>query len=485
MSGTDLLALLPLEVMGGTVLVVLLAFAAFRRAEAAMPLALVGSLLSLAALWPARAVAPRQVTPLLVIDGYALFFMGLILVATIAVLLLSHGYLARRGEPPQDFHLLLLMAAFGAMAMVASSHFALFFLGLETLSISLLGLIAYPQGSDKPLEASIKYLILAGASSAFLLFGIALIYLQIGSLAFPEIAARLRQGVPAGQDVLWLAGLALLFTGFGFKLSLVPFHMWAPDVYQGAPAPVAGFIATVSKGAVFALLLRYFLTIGTASAGAATMVEAVAVASMLAGNLLALLQNNVKRLLAYSSIAHLGYLLLALLTGGPVAVEAMAYYLVAYFVMTLGAFGVITVLSATDEAEDVDGLAAYRGLMWRRPWLGGSFALMLLSLAGLPLTMGFFAKIYILTAGVSGKWWPAVGALVVGSVIGLFYYLRVIAVMIQPAVEPRPPAASPPWPGAATLAVLTVALVWLGVQPTPLVRLIRIAAAQVLGGAGG
>jgi NADH-quinone oxidoreductase subunit N len=480
MNGDDLTALLPLIVLGGTVTVVMLAIAFCRRHRLTALLSLLGLVLCLIAIWPASAVAPRQVTPLFAIDRYALFYMGLIFAASIAVLLLSYGYLAARRERPEEFYLLVLVATLGAAALVASDHFASFFLGLETLSISLLGLIAYPRDHGKPLEAGVKYLILAGISSAFLLFGMALIYARLGSMEFARIAALLTAN-DASPDLYWPTGLALIFTGIGFKLSLVPFHMWAPDVYEGAPAPVAAFVAVVSKGAMFALLLRYFVTANADSFGPVpVMIEIVAIASILVGNLLALLQNNIKRILAYSSIAHLGYLLVAFLASGALRIEAVTYYLVAYTVMTVGAFGIITVLSASNAAAEVEDLDAYRGLIWRRPWLGGAFAAMLLSLAGIPLTMGFIGKFYAIAGGVSAAMWPAVIALIVGSVIGLFYYLRVIVAICTPAPEGATAyAGAVPMVGGATLVALTLMLFGLGVYPTPLVHLIQLTAVQI------
>jgi len=306
MNGHDLTALLPLIVLGGTVTIVMLAIAFCRNHRLTALLSVPGLILCFIPIRPASTVAARQVTPLLGIDRYALFYMGLIFAAGIAVLLLSYGYLAARRERPEEFYLLVLVATLGAAALVASDHFASFFLGLETLSISLLGLIAYPRDHGKPLEAGVKYLILAGISSACLLFGMALIYARLGSMEFARIAALLMMG-GTSSDLYWLTGLALIFTGIGFKLSVVPFHMWAPDVYEGAPAPVAAFVAVVSKGAMFALLLRYFVMANADGFGPVPMmIEIVAIASILVGNLLALLQNNIKRILAYSSIAHLG-----------------------------------------------------------------------------------------------------------------------------------------------------------------------------------
>jgi len=479
MSGTDLTAILPFIVLGGTAIIVILAIAFCRNHRLTALLSLLGLVLCLIAIWPASDMAPRHVTPLFVIDRYALFYMGLIFAASIAVLLLSYGYLAARREQPEEFYLLVLVATLGAAALVASDHFASFFLGLETLSISLLGLIAYPRDHEKPLEASVKYLILAGISSAFLLFGMALIYARLGTLEFARIATLLTVN-DAQPNLYWLTGLALIFTGVGFKLSVVPFHMWAPDVYEGAPAPVAAFVAVVSKGAMFALLLRYFVTANADGFGPVPMmIETVAIASILVGNLLALLQDNIKRILAYSSIAHLGYLLVAFLAGGALQIEAITYYLVAYAVMTVGAFGIITVLSAGAAAE-IEDLDAYRGLIWQRPWLGGAFAAMLLSLAGIPLTMGFIGKFYAIAAGVNSAMWPAVIALIVGSVIGLFYYLRIIVAIC--ATNPDDATAyigAIPKTGGATLAVLTLMLIGLGVYPTPLIHLIQVTAAQI------
>src|SRR5205823_6514881 len=217
----------------------------------------------------------------------------------------------------------------------------------------------------------------------------------------------------------------------GFKLAVVPFHMWTPDVYEGAPAPVTAFVATVSKGAVVALLLRYLVQTGASTYRPVLLaLSLIAVASMLVGNVLALLQHNVKRLLAYSSIAQLGYLLVALVAGGPRAAEAVTYYMVAYMVTTLCAFGSVTVLSGT--TADADTLEVYRGLFWRRPGVAVVLAAALLSLAGMPLTAGFVGKFYVLAAGVESALWLLVVLVVCNSALGLFYYLRLVVTMCAP-----------------------------------------------------
>jgi len=470
MTFTDLTALLPIVVLATTSVALMLVIALRRSHALTAGVALAGlgaAFVSIFGAWPA---APRQVTPLLVMDGYALFYAGLFLATTFGVVLLANDYLKRHEGYHEEFYVLLLLAALGATVLAASNHFASFFLGLELLSVSLYGLIAYVQDSERNLEAGVKYLILAGASAAFLLFGMALVYADQGTMAFDQIAWATNS-----PTVLLLGGMAMMIVGLGFKLAVVPFHLWTPDVYEGAPAPVTATLATVSKGGVFALLLRLFAGVDLGSYPSLFAVFGlIAVASMLIGNLLALRQSNVKRILAYSSIAHLGYLLVAFLAGGELATTAVTFYLVAYFVTTLSAFGVLIVLSGGE--RDADALDDYSGLFWRRPWLAAVLVASFFSLAGIPLTSGFVAKFYVLTAGVGSALWWLVIILVVGSAIGLYYYLRIIVVMYQRSIQPGAEAATAPAVSKAAVMVLAVLiglLVWLGVYPAPLLDLIR------------
>jgi NADH-quinone oxidoreductase subunit N len=319
-----------------------------------------------------------------------------------------------------------------------------------------------------------KYLILAAVSSAFLIFGMALVYAGTGALDFTRIV-RMYQATISGQDnVLMLTGLAMILVGVGFKLALVPFHLWAPDVYQGAPAPVAGFVATVSKGGMMAFVVRFFSPMDLQPGDSLYWAVAfVAVLSMFAGNLLALLQNNVKRILAYSSIAHLGYVLVAFLAGGALAKTAVAFYLLTYFITSLGAFGVVTLLSGPEkEAEVIDD---YRGLFWKQPWLGGTFAAMLLSLAGIPVTAGFMGKFYLVASGVQTTRWGLVLSLVLTSTIGLFYYLRVIKALFVRDQDATSVVSALPLSkgGCLMLGILVVFLLWVGVLPAYFVQLIH------------
>ncbi len=481
MRSADLIALLPLLILTVTSVVVMLAIAIHRSHRLASLLTLIGLVCAFASLWVARTLTPTEASPLLVVDSYGLFFLGLIFAATIVVVLLAYDYLEKQEVNREEFYVLLLVASLGSSVLILSAHFVSFFLGLELLSVALYSLSAYVFSRERPLEAGVKYLVLAAGSAAFLLFGMALVYARLGTMQFAQIGGLIDGHNHLLKDPLILAGMALIVTGVGFKLAVVPFHMWTPDVYEGAPAPVTAYVATVSKGAMFALLLRFFYQTHGASIGPVFLIfSVIAIASMLVGNLLALLQSNVKRILAYSSIAHLGYLLVAFLAGGRWAAQAVGFYLVAYFVTTLGAFGVVTVLS--DGQRDADALEDYQGLFWRRPILALIFALMLFSLAGIPLTAGFVGKFLLVRAGVSSALWNLVIILVVTSVIGLFYYLRVIVALFGPPeqaseAEPALPVLSVS--SGSVLVALTLLLVWLGVDPSFLLSVIQRAVSSV------
>ncbi|MGH9738823.1 MAG: NADH-quinone oxidoreductase subunit N [Candidatus Acidiferrales bacterium] len=477
MSHADWIALLPLILTAGSSVLVMVMIAIHRSHLLSCLFTLIGMAVSFASLWAAAGEAPRQVTPLLLVDRYAIFYMGMILAASFTVALLSYGYFEKCEGQHEELYILLLLATLGSEVLVASTHFVSFFLGLEILSVSLYALTAYLHTRKLSLEAGIKYLVLAASSAAFLLFGMALIYAELGTMSLTQIAARLAGSSHVSLAIL-LPAVVLLITGIGFKLGVVPFHLWTPDVYQGAPAPVTAFVATVSKGSMFALLLRYFYGTGWHGAPAIYVVFAIiAIASMIVGNLLALLQNNVKRILAYSSVAHLGYLLVAFLAGGALAIQAVTFYFVAYFITTLGAFGIVAILS-TGERE-ADQMEDYRGLFWRRPALGSIFTLMLLSLAGIPVTAGFLGKFYIIAAGASTSRWSLIIILVVTSVIGLFYYLRIVVAVFSGLSEaagmPQPSTLSLPLLSSYTLLVLAILLVWFGVYPSQLLDLIRSA----------
>ncbi|HVI49365.1 MAG TPA: NADH-quinone oxidoreductase subunit N [Chitinophaga sp.] len=472
MSFADFISLGPLITLAAAAVIAMLLVAAWRNHLMTYNFSILAILMALAAIVPAVQYIPHAIPPLLVVDEFSLFNTGLILVSVLIILLLSFNYFEEREERKEEYYLLLLLATTGALVLVISRHFMSLFLGLEILSISLYGLIAYLRGRERSDEAGIKYLILAALSSAFLLFGMALVYAFTGHMDFPGIGEALRK---AGYlPVSVMAGFAMMLIGVGFKLGIVPFHMWAPDIYEGAPLPVAAFIATVSKGGMLVLLIRFYQDIhGNDYTMLWWVLAIIAVASMFAGNLLALVQQNVKRILAYSSIAHMGYILVAFLSGVQTGLEAISFYLVAYFITSIGAFGVLTVMSSS--SQDAETVADYRGMFWRYPWVATVFTAMLLSLAGIPLTAGFIGKFYVVMAGVNGHLWLLLFMLVINSVIGLYYYIRIIAVMFKVPAEGDTVFIKPALPaeGNVTLALLTITLIVLGVYPTGMMQLIQ------------
>ncbi|WP_347332830.1 NADH-quinone oxidoreductase subunit NuoN [Marinimicrobium locisalis] len=407
--------------------------------------------------------SPRTLeTPLLVFDGFTTFSALMILGSALVVALLSPAYLRGYAGPREEFYLLLLCAAAGALILVASRHLASLFFGLELMSMPLYGMLAYRFRDGRSLEAGIKYLVLSAAGSAFLLFGMALLYAETGALAFAGLVSD------AGP---WaLAGAGLMLVGLGFKLSVVPFHLWTPDVYQGGPVPATMLLATVSKFAVFMVLLRLVLEVPAFRDGRfSVLLAGLAILTMVVGNLLALRQPDLKRLLGYSSIAHFGYLLVALVIGSRFAVEASGVYLITYLVATLAAFGVVTRLSSPYGEEEASDLAHYRGLFWRRPWLAAALTVALLSLAGIPFTAGFIGKFYILALAVEvGRWWLVV-AIIAGSAIGLYYYLRVMVALYlrEGAITHKDNASSGGRAGDAIVLALALLTVLLGVYPAP------------------
>lgn len=475
MNAALLPALAPLAILGlGTVL--LMAQVAARRNALTSPwlsaAVLALALGAAAAGWPRDAVAA---TPLLAVDAYARLFSVLIIGAALVTVLISGPWLAPLGSEQHEYYLLLLLATFGAVVLVHATHIASLMLGMETLSVALYALIAYPDKTWLPIEAGLKYLVLSSAATAIMLFGFALLYAAVGELGFAALGARLAHGDP----MLLGAAALMVIAGLAFKLSLVPFHMWTPDVYQGAPIPIAGYLATVSKVAIFAALLRWYQVSGLARhAAIVDILTLLAVASMLVGNLLALRQANVRRLLGYSSIAHMGYLLVPLVVYGhtaqpQLALEAASCYVVTYAVSNLAAFVALAALYGTggaDPACDVEHLA---GLFWRQPLIALLLCTALLSLAGIPLTAGFVGKFYIVAAGAEVQLWVPLAALLIGSAIGLYYYLRVVYAMTAAAPAPQPsiPGAAI---GARTLCVALVALVfYLGMYPQPLIAALR------------
>jgi NADH-quinone oxidoreductase subunit N len=475
MNELQFTALLPYSLLAAASMVVILLIA-FRASHTVIQV--VGFMMMCAvilALVKVRVYLPVTLSPMFQVDGFAYLFTGLIIFSVLVIGLFSFIYFEEREENPKEYYILLFLATLGAAVLTISRHFISLFLGLEILSVSLYALIAYLRNRNHAVEAGMKYLVLAAVSSAFLLYGMALIYMQSGSMEFSGIAAYLAK--EPSQPVLFLAGVGIMTVAIGFKLAVVPFHLWAADVYQGAPAPVTALIATVSKIGVFSVLLRFALTVNLQSYPVVISIfSLISVVSMITGNILALRQQNLKRLLAYSSIAHFGYLLVAFLPGNAAGVEASVFYLLSYSITLLLAFGIITLLS--DRQKDAEDLSIYTGLFWKSPVTAAILTIAMFSLAGIPLTAGFLAKFFVLTTGVQQQLWFPVIILVITSVIGLYYYLRIISLMFAVSTpDDVKERTLHPFFYIATysaLVALAVILCWLGVYPGPVLEMVKM-----------
>jgi NADH-quinone oxidoreductase subunit N len=476
MNASQLMALMPILTLSLTAVVLMIQASIKRDQTVAWWITAAGFLLSIWAAGYAREFN-QSVTVLLEVDDWGLFFSTLILFASLVSLILSRESFLREGERKEEYYLLLVLSVLGALVLVQSSHMVSLLLGMELMGVALYGMIAFPERGELPLEAAIKYLVLSACASAMLLFGFALLYAATGDLTYAGIGAA--AGTAYGQEPLvMMVGSAMILAGLGFKLSVVPFHMWTPDVYQGAPTPVTVFLATVSKGAVFVALSRFYVAAELYHYSTLILaLSIVAAISMLFGNWLALQQDNIKRLLAYSSIAHFGYLLLALIamsyaqamTEAQLIGEAVTFYLTAYILTTLTAFAVVTHLSGEDEKSL--SIGAFDGLFWRQPLQACGLSVALLSFAGIPLTAGFIGKFYLINVAIQSQLWVLMAALVLGSAIGIYYYLRFIFAMSKTSAMTANDS-SPSIIGAQDVLtlLLLVLVILLGSWPQPFIE---------------
>lgn len=485
------IALLPILVISATIVVTMLSISFKRNQTLTSLIAMCGLLLTLIAIIPAIKVINNttgyqlEVTNLLVFDRYAYFATLSLVVVTLACTSFAHIYLEGFKGNRDEFYLLLLLSTLGGMLLVSTKHLLGLFIGLELLSIPMYGLIGYAFFQRRSLEASIKYMVLSAAGTGFLLFGMALVFAVTGQLTFLAIEQAFNAG---SHSVLVDLGIVLMIVGLSFKLSLVPFHLWTPDVYEGAPAPASAFLATASKLAIFAMLVRFmeYIPINYGS-WIYIAITVLAIASILVGNLLALFQNSLKRIMGYSSIAHFGYLLIILLASNEMADAALkataaktaTIYLFTYIATTLGAFSVVTVLSSPCQDRDADALYRYRGLFWRRPLLTISLSVMMLSLAGVPLTAGFIGKFWLLRTAVEANLWLLTAMVVIGSAIGLYYYLRVMVTLYlaEPTANTNEEKDIHWSHLIATIVLLAIAVIviFVGVWPSPLITIAEYA----------
>jgi NADH-quinone oxidoreductase subunit N len=479
-----LLALLPELVLAGWSLVLLAVVAWRHRAPRDLKLAAWVTLAALGTtavavwwLWWNAATA-SGITPMIAVDDYRYVADWVILGAASVTVLFSIDYLERESLLTPEYYVLLVFATLGMMLMAGGEDLMVIFLGLELMSVSVYVLAGVDRRSARGAEAALKYFLLGAFASAFLLYGIALIYGATGTTNLSLVGVQV-QSFGADSTVLVPLGIGLLLIGFGFKVAAVPFHMWAPDVYDGAPTPITGFMATAVKTAAFVALGRVVIEAFSSTAAWQPIVVGLAVTTMVVGNLIALAQRSLKRMLAYSSIAHAGYLLVAVAAGNVEGSAALLFYLAAYGLTTIAAFALLAAKGRRGESDvQIDDLA---GLSSDRPWLAFALAVCMLSLLGFPGTAGFIGKWYILLAATAaGKGWLA-AALVLTSVVSAGYYLPVIMAMYM---RPKPfPEAHAGVRfsriGSLALAVCVTALLYFGVRPNQLLHLTRTSGAAI------
>jgi NADH-quinone oxidoreductase subunit N len=390
------------------------------------------------------------------VDGFSVFFYVVIAIAVALAALLAEGYLDRESLDGPEFYVLALLSGAGGMLMASANDLIVVFLGLETLTISLFVLAGFHRRRAASGEAAMKYFVLSAFSSAFLLYGIALTYGATGTTNLAGIAQWLAANVAFDSGLL-LVGVALLVVGFGFKVAAVPFHTWTPDVYQGSPTPVTAFMAGASKAAGFAAFLRvFFSTFHTIEVDWRPLVWGLAVLSLLVGSVLAIVQHDVKRMLAYSSISHAGYVLVGLEAANERGVAGALFYLLAYTFMVMGSFAVVTVVAR--KGDNATKLADFRGLAQRRPALAIAMTVLLLAQAGVPFTSGFLAKFYVISAAVERESYAIALIAMLAAVVAAFFYLRLVLVMYSTdgGEEAGAGAAAPsrlPVPFSAAIAV--------------------------------
>jgi NADH-quinone oxidoreductase subunit N len=408
-------------------------------------------------------------------DSLAAFFNVLLIVITILTVLISPRFLRALDLDHGEYYILLLGATAGMMLLAAATSLMTIFLGIELLSISLYVLSGFARSAQRSQESALKYLLLGGFATGFLLYGMALIYGATGSTTLRGIAAVVSSGPGATGNVLLLLGIGFLSVGLAFKASAAPFHMWTPDVYEGAPTVVTTFMSVATKSAAFAAIGRVFIaTFPSISTRWYFPLALIAIFSLFIGNLVAIIEDNLKRMLAYSGIAHAGYILLGILPGTAAGFSASVFYIAAYAVMNFGAFAVVTALGAG--GEQTADINYWRGLFYRRPFLASVMTIFMLSLAGIPPTVGFFAKLFVFQALVNAQIWAPLVVAVVMTIVSFYYYLRVVVVMLA---TPDEAVAEKPRLGISTGGVLglaAAATIALGVFPTTVLDWARHAA---------
>ncbi len=389
---------------------------------------LVGIVVAFLYTFPIMGTSQYAFNNMIAADGFGVFFKVIFLIIAFLTVLISIGYSRRVDIDFGEYYALIMFATLGMMLMAAGTSLITIFLGLETMSIAIYVLAGLMRGDRKSIESALKYFLLGAFATGFLLYGMALIYGSTGTIILEEIAAYIKSKPELLRSPMIIMGIALLTIGFGFKVATVPFHMWTPDVYEGAPTSITAFMATGVKAAGFAGFIRvFFSALGAFQPDWIAIMWLLAVATMTVGNVVAIAQTNIKRMLAYSSIAHAGYILVAFVAGNELGTASILFYLLVYAFMNIGAFTVVILLGKRGEENVL--ISDYAGIGFKYPLLGASMTIFMLSMAGIPPLGGFMGKFYIFSAAVKAEyyWLAVIGVL--NSAISVYYYLRVTVLM--------------------------------------------------------
>ncbi|WP_422667118.1 NADH-quinone oxidoreductase subunit N [Buchnera aphidicola] len=430
MNLEEFTVLLPLLILILTATIVMLSIAFQRNHFFVSALSISGLIISFFSLFLVNKVIPQYITALFYITRYSVLYISMILLSSITTCIFAYSWLSKYQFNKEEFYLLILISTLGSIGLTISHHMSSLFVNIEIISFPIFGLIFYSHKYKYSLESSLKYIILSSISSSFLLLGIAWIYSVSGSLNFSSISQILNIVSYNSEKLVVLFGLCMIFLSLFFKLSIFPFHLWIADIYQGTPALVLSFFSNAAKISIIALLFNFFPYI--LFENNTILYEIICLMiflSIIFGNLMAIMQNNIKRLFGYTSISQLGYMLITLLTlryNYLFSLETISIYLISYFFSNICFFGIINIISNPNNSNDVDIMPAYQGLFWRQPILAVIMTIVCLSLAGVPITLGFIGKFYILSIIIQNHLWFLGMAFFIGGVLGFYCYLRII-----------------------------------------------------------
>ncbi|QCI15857.1 NADH-quinone oxidoreductase subunit N [Buchnera aphidicola] len=478
----QLTVLLPLLIVIFTAVTVILSISYNRNHFFIAILSIVGLICSFFSLYLLFDVIPIDVTTLFHIDSYSILYIGMIIISSISTCIFAYPWLVKYQFNKEEFYLLILISTLGAISLIISNHMASYFINIELISLPIVGLIAYSDYEKYSLEASFKYIILSAISSSFLLLGIAWIYAISGNLEIISIHQIFK--IASEKEILVvLFGIFMILFSLCFKLSLVPFHLWTPDVYQGTPIPVLSFLSTSGKIAIFSILLHLLSHISDLDNKILFFaISIITISSILIGNTMALFQNNIKRLFGYSSISQFGYLLIVVLVSNKnyqFSLETTTIYLFNYLLSNIVCFGIINLIENTNRQHYNNSITSYKGLFWSQPILSSILTLALLSLSGIPMTLGFIGKFYILSIIIKERLWMIGISFAIGTILGLYCYLRILLnLYLSPVKYPERTLNISSnliyTPTKIVIFILGILLFILGLYPDPLMKLVQL-----------